>query len=70
MKCPNCNKTMTKSKGPGERWTCSCDTFVGIDGGDPSGSCTATFEKPVDAHNQSRNVTDEIDPDLHKKPEK
>jgi hypothetical protein len=64
MKCPSCKKTMTKSNGPGEQWSCPCGSFVGVDRGAPM------MDKPVDAHNQSRNITDEIDPDLHKKPEK
>ena len=28
------------------------------------------FEKPVDHNNQVENITDKVDPDLHKKPEK
>ena len=70
MKCPNCKKTMTKSNGPGEQWSCSCQTFVGIDKGSGTYWTPGLMQKPVDAHNQSRNITDEIDPDLHKKPEK
>lgn len=57
MKCPKCGSEMTPGK------ACpNCDT-VKI-------KVPELMQKPVDSQNQVRNITDEIDPDLHRKPEK
>jgi len=67
MKCPNCGKTMMTVTGDVEAKYCeSCKTFKNT-GSKP---LHIGIDKPVDAQNQVRNLTDEIDPDLHKKPEK
>lgn len=57
MKCPKCGSETE----PGKACT-NCDT-VKIKVSD-------LMQKPVDSQNQVRNITDDIDPDLHRKPEK
>lgn len=64
MKCPGCGKQMTKT-GPGS-WGCRCGFQIGVG----VGIKRTEFEldKPVDSKNKVRNITDEVDPDLHRKP--
>jgi hypothetical protein len=67
MKCTKCGSTMRKVAGDIEGHSCdSCRSFMNT-GKTP---VFVGFDKPVDPNNQVVNITDNVDPDLHRKPEK